>query len=1170
MRHVKTFAGWLALTLSAIVLFVGVFAAVTIWRLSQEPVSLHRLTPYIVDHLNQSMGNTRLAVGDIVLRWRGWDEKFDVGLRQVSIFGPDNQELLNVPEADVVFSSKALFEGVLALRELNLIGPRIRLERSADGKIDIGYVATDAAEDVTALAEDTDQANDVTAPAAQTYEKGRGSSVTIELPDVPEAELDPIPEVTSESPTVERSANSVLQDVFAILSGERTDIPAAAYFESFGIVNADLQVRDEKIGIVWAAPQADIMLSRQAFGIGAEASMLVSAGDISTEVKVTGDYSRETGEVDLAAELGEVQLADLVSISDVFEKLRDAYVPVSGKLQATFDPNGELLVASTDLSVGSGIITSPDEMRATYRVSDGQIVTSYVPGRFSIDNVVINVGDASAKLQGVVLDPFGQWQVNLDASAKDVATNDLDRLWPEGVGYDAREWVVTNLSEGIVHQATLHTELHKGDADDVILDDLGGQMTMSGVTVHYLGEMPSVLNAAGRAEFDETSFSIFVDTGETDGLQVTDASIVFSKLHEPVPSADIEIVAQGSARKALELIEAKPLGFATRLGIDPARIRGDQATRVRLNFPLLRDVTFDDVEVAAASRIENAAIASAFRGMDIADGSFELQVNTKGLELGGTATVGRGTTNINWVETFDDGAAVTSHYKLSGDLDLAVLPDIELDPGPYLNGMAKGDLDIQVASDAVRVVGDIDLADVRISVPTETIGYRKEPGAAASARFDVAVQFDGGGVVDSFAILAPAVEASGRGSWRGDNVMADKWLVELQDTRFRENIGIAGTVRMEEDERVLIDLRGAQFDLRSFIDDEASEEKTPELEPDAQNYLVTLAADGFLLKGEEPLLNDGKITLRQQGDQRELEITARQLIATPWIVDEEDDGEDRRKELSDANSGGIGERAERSGGSTEVFLNIEQMVMANGELLADVRGSIHTVGQEWDRLVLNGAFGDRANVFAQVVREDFQTRKVTLTSEDAGRFLRAVDMYDNLLGGRMTIEGTVDESDVSQPFTGKASIDEFRVVNAPIAARVLSAASLTGLGDVLQGNGISFNALNGDFTYVNDVLSLSKVAANGAAVGVTANGSIDLAKSEIRLAGSIVPVYALNSALGAIPLLGDILVGEEGGGIFAPTYTIEGDLDEPSITVNPLSTFVPGVFRNLITGAEPG
>ncbi|MBC05331.1 AsmA-like C-terminal domain-containing protein [Thalassospira sp.] len=1178
MRHVKTFAGWLALTLSAIVLFVGVFAAVTIWRLSQEPVSLHRLTPYLVDHLNQSMGNNRLAVDDVVLRWRGWDEKFDVGLRRVSIFGPDNQEILHVPEADVVFSSKALFEGVLALRELNLIGPRIRLERSADGTIDVGYIAEEAVEDVATLADGEGDGDGATAPTGEAYDKGRGSSVVIELPNAPEtADTVAEPPVTgtetagNDAEPVERSGNPVLHDIFAILSGERTDIPAAAYFESFGIVNADLEVRDEKIGIVWAAPQADILLSRRAFGIGAEASMQVSAGDISTQVRVTGDYSIETGDVDLEADIGEIELADLVSISDLFEKLHDAYVPVSGKLNARLDATGELISASTDLTVGSGVITFPEEIRATYRVTDGQIVTSYVPGRFSLDDVVLNVGDASAKLQGVVLDPFGQWQVNLDLSATDVPTNELDRLWPEGVGDDARTWVVTNLSEGIVHQATMHTELHQDDAGEVVLDDLGGQMTMSGITVHYLGEMPDVLNAAGRAEFDETSFSIFVNTGEADGIQVTDASIIFTKLDEPKPDADIEIVAQGSARKALELIEAKPLGFATRLGIDPAKISGDQATRVRLHFPLLRDVTFDDVDVAAASRIENAAIDGAFRGMDIANGSFELQVNTKGLELAGAATVGKGKTNINWVETFDANAAVTSHYKLSGDLDLAVLPDIELDPGPYLNGMAKGDLDIRVASDRVRVVGDVDLANVGLSVPIETVGYRKEPGSAASAKFDVAVQFDGGGAVNSFGVIAPALEAKGRGSWRGDNAMADKWFVELENTRFRENIDVSGSVRMEEGDRLVVDLSGAQFDLRPFIESVGADDAAEDTAPSDQNYLVALEAGGFLLKeGEPPLLNDGKITLRQETEKRELEITARQLIATPWIVGDEAGDDDAGNDLSGANTGGIGERAERSGGSTEVFLNIEQMVMANGELLADVRGSIHTVGQEWDRLVLNGAFGDRANVFAQVTREDFQTRKVTLTSEDAGRFLRAVDMYDNLLGGRMTIEGTVDERDFAQPFSGQASIAEFRVVNAPIAARVLSAASLTGLGDVLQGNGISFNELNGEFTYVNDVLALSKVAANGSAVGVTANGSIDLAKSEIRLAGSIVPIYALNSALGAIPILGDILVGEEGGGIFAPTYTIEGDLDEPDITVNPLSTFVPGVFRNLITGAEPG
>lgn len=1174
MRHVKTFAGWLALILSAVILFVGVFAGVTIWRLSKEPVSLHRITPYIVEHLNKSMGDNRLEVDDIVLRWRGWAEKFDVGLREVSIFGPQNRELLHIPEADVVFSSKALFEGVLALRQMNLIGPRIRLERGADGTIDIGYAADESALDADALAGIVPAGEDADDASGQVYDRGRGSSVTIELPTPDDAEPVEAPAETVDAPSElveaapEKSGSEVLHDVIAILSGERTDFPAAAYFESFGIVDADLQVRDQKLGVVWAAPEADIYLSRQAFGIGAEASLQVSAGGISTHVDVSGDYSRQSGEIDLEAELGEVELSDLLSISDIFEPLRDAYVPVSGKVRAKYHVNGELISASTDLVVGSGVISLPSEISATYRVSDGRIATSFVPGRFSVDDVTLNVGDASANVTGVVLDPFGQWRLSLDAKATDVATNDLNRLWPENVGQDARTWVVTNLSEGIVHQATLHTELHEDEAGEIVLDDLGGQMTMSGVRVHYLGEMPDVLNSAGRAEFNETSFNIYVNEGEADGLKVTDASILFTKLDEPTPYADIEIVANGSARKALELIEAQPLGFATRLGIDPSQVSGEQATRVRLHFPLLRDVTFDDVEVAAASRIENAAITKVFRGMDVKNGSFELQVNTKGLELGGTASIGKGKTRINWVENFDSAADLRSHYVLSGDLDLAILPQIELDPGPYVAGMAKGKVDIKVSDANVVINGDVGLNDVSIEIPAEGVEYKKMPGAEAKAKFDVAVNYDGGGVLNSFALSAPAVEAAGRGRWRGDNPVDDQWAFELENTRFRQNTNMTGTIRMGPGGRLFVDLSGSQFDLRYLI--EKAEDDTSDEPASDENFIVTLAGKEFLLKGDEPLLNDARMTFSQNGQKRELEITARQLIATPWIVSDDTEVDAKDRDMKAPNSGGIGQQASRDGGTTEVFVNIEQMVMANGELLGDVKGSIHVVGQEWDRLVLNGSLGDRANVFVQVTREDFLTRNVTLTSEDAGKFLRAVDMYENLLAGNLSITGAVDEREVAQPFTGKVNVSNFRVVNAPIAARVLSAASLTGLNDVLQGNGISFDELNGDFTYVNDVLSMSKFAANGTAVGVTANGSIDLAKSEIRLAGSIVPIYALNSALGAIPILGDLLVGEEGGGIFAPTYTVEGDLDGPSVTVNPLSTFVPGVFRNLITGAEPG
>ncbi|MEE8351889.1 MAG: hypothetical protein V3R37_06860, partial [Rhodospirillales bacterium] len=58
--------------------------------------------------------------------------------------------------------------------------------------------------------------------------------------------------------------------------------------------------------------------------------------------------------------------------------------------------------------------------------------------------------------------------------------------------------------------------------------------------------------------------------------------------------------------------------------------------------------------------------------------------------------------------------------------------------------------------------------------------------------------------------------------------------------------------------------------------------------------------------------------------------------------------------------------------------------------------------------------------------------------------------------------------------------------------------------------------------------------------------------------------YAINSALGNIPLLGQIFTGgEEGGGVFAFNYSMSGSRNNPEVNVNPLSALTPGIFRNV-------
>ena len=67
------------------------------------------------------------------------------------------------------------------------------------------------------------------------------------------------------------------------------------------------------------------------------------------------------------------------------------------------------------------------------------------------------------------------------------------------------------------------------------------------------------------------------------------------------------------------------------------------------------------------------------------------------------------------------------------------------------------------------------------------------------------------------------------------------------------------------------------------------------------------------------------------------------------------------------------------------------------------------------------------------------------------------------------------------------------------------------------------------------------------------------------------PLYGLNSAFRAIPILGPVLGGRQGEGLVGITFAIKGKLDDPSVLVNPMSVMTPGIFRQIFefTGTVP-
>ncbi len=194
-----------------------------------------------------------------------------------------------------------------------------------------------------------------------------------------------------------------------------------------------------------------------------------------------------------------------------------------------------------------------------------------------------------------------------------------------------------------------------------------------------------------------------------------------------------------------------------------------------------------------------------------------------------------------------------------------------------------------------------------------------------------------------------------------------------------------------------------------------------------------------------------------------------------------------------------------------------------------------------------------------LVRRDGDNRHLTINTEDAGALLEAFDFTKSIRGGAMTLDGTIPPHG---PIVGKTRIDNFNVVKAPIVARLVSVASITGIADLLGNTGVSFWYLEAPFSLEHGIANLTEFRAAGPSFGISANGIVDTDSGGVALRGTIVPINVVNRVISDLPLIGNILGGKDGG-LFAISYTITGTLDEPDVSVNPLSALVPGGVKSL-------
>ncbi|MGI9407688.1 MAG: AsmA-like C-terminal region-containing protein, partial [Hyphomicrobiaceae bacterium] len=252
---------------------------------------------------------------------------------------------------------------------------------------------------------------------------------------------------------------------------------------------------------------------------------------------------------------------------------------------------------------------------------------------------------------------------------------------------------------------------------------------------------------------------------------------------------------------------------------------------------------------------------------------------------------------------------------------------------------------------------------------------------------------------------------------------------------------------------------------------------------------------------------------------------------------------------------------------------IKTMVGFSDTTLNDVRVVLQRRRGKLIGLEANGALDGGAPVAARIKPEPGKPRVLLAETRDAGRAFRLVGFYKNIRQGEAKLQVNLDQSGLAD-VSGILWTRNFYMLGDTVVNEVLRDgdksrdAAIQGIQTRRDAKGkrrtvIEFDQLRADFSVGNGQFVLQKSFINGPALGATIRGKVDFERRLVNLGGTYVPLYGLNSALGSLPILGELLVSRRGEGILGITFGVQGRLDNPEVLVNPVSLVAPGIFRKI-------
>ena len=205
-------------------------------------------------------------------------------------------------------------------------------------------------------------------------------------------------------------------------------------------------------------------------------------------------------------------------------------------------------------------------------------------------------------------------------------------------------------------------------------------------------------------------------------------------------------------------------------------------------------------------------------------------------------------------------------------------------------------------------------------------------------------------------------------------------------------------------------------------------------------------------------------------------------------------------------------------------------------------------------------FDDLTTFSHEVKNNKAGNKELIIRSDKAKPFLSNYEFLKGLEKGTLDIRRETLSKDVS---VTEIKINNFYLKEMPILTNILSIASLTGALDVLEGKGIFFKEAYLKYELRNNELKIIECYGTGPSLGFIIEGRVGK-DNFTSLSGSLAPANTINNIVRGIPLIGKVLTGKKGDGIFGASFKIKGNKNLKT-EVNPIRTITPRFVQRFLS-----